>query len=100
MRALKILTVVMGVMIVVGVVALGVIMTQRLGGLVAGGAADTVLAEPDGTVIAGIAGAADRIAIRPGSADDDLGFRFCLRSIEPGQVTGSPAAILNSGSSA
>ena len=34
---------------------------------------------------------ADRIAIRPGSADDDLGFRFCLRSIEPGQVTGSPA---------
>ena len=63
MRALKVLVVVMGVMIVVGVVALGVIMTQRLGGLVAGGAADTVLAEPDGTVIAGIAGAADRIAI-------------------------------------
>ena len=53
----------MGVMIVVGVVALGVIMTQRLGGLVAGGPMETALAEPDGTSIAGIAGTADRIAI-------------------------------------
>lgn len=71
MRALKILTVVMGVMIVVGVVALGVIMTQRLGGLAAGTVADIALAEPDGTTIAGIAGTADRIAIqlRGGGAD-------------------------------
>ena len=40
------------------------------------------------------------IAYLPDDATDYVGFRFCLRSIEPGQVTGSPAAILNSGSSA
>lgn len=33
---------------------------------------------------------ADRFALRPGFAYDCLGFRFCLRSIEPGQETGRP----------
>lgn len=64
MRGLKILTVVMGVMIVVGVAVLGVVMTRRLGGLVAGGTADIMLAEPDGTSIAGIAATADRVALQ------------------------------------
>ncbi len=63
MRGLKILTVVMAVLIVVGVVTLGVVMTRRLGGLVAG-AADTRLGEPDGTEIAGIAATADRVALQ------------------------------------
>ena len=31
-----------------------------------------------------------RSAIRPGRAGHDLGFRLCLRSIEPGQVPGRP----------
>ncbi|MBC7636049.1 MAG: hypothetical protein H7251_10650 [Acetobacteraceae bacterium] len=64
MRALKILTVVMGVMIIVGVVALGVVMTQRLGGSGAASAVSATLDEPTGTIIAGIAATADRIAIQ------------------------------------
>ena len=31
------------------------------------------------------------IAYLPDDATDYVGFRFCLRSIETGQVTGSPA---------
>ena len=31
-----------------------------------------------------------RIADRPGDADNDLGFRFCLRSIQSGQESGLP----------
>jgi hypothetical protein len=64
MRALKILTVVMGVMIVVGVVALGVLMTQRLGSIGAGAGVSATLDEPAGTAIAGIAATADRIALQ------------------------------------
>lgn len=64
MRALKILTVVMGVMIIVGVVALGVVMTQRLGGVGAASAASATLDEPAGTTIAGIAATADRIVVQ------------------------------------
>ncbi len=41
-----------------------------------------------------------RSTASPSKATYALGFRFCLRSIEPGQVTGNPAAIQNSGSSA
>ena len=69
MQALKILVVVMGILIVGGVVVLGVAMTQKLGGLA--GAGDIVLAEPKGTVIAGIAASADRIAVhlRDGGPD-------------------------------
>lgn len=40
---------------------------------------------------AGWARSAFRIAFLPGGALDDLGFRFCLRSIEPGQEKVSPA---------
>jgi hypothetical protein len=64
MRALKILTVVMGVMIVVGVVALGVLMTQRLGSIGAAAGVSATLDEPAGTAIAGIAATADRIALQ------------------------------------
>ena len=32
-----------------------------------------------------------RYALRPDFASSHVGFRFCLRSIESGQVTGSPA---------
>ena len=64
MRALKILTVVMGVLIVVGVVALGVVMTQRLGSIGVGAGASATLDEPAGTSIAGIAATGDRIALQ------------------------------------
>ena len=64
MRALKILTVVMGVMISVGVVALGVVMTQRLGGVGAASAVSATLDEPAGTTIAGIAATGDRIVVQ------------------------------------
>ena len=40
---------------------------------------------------AGRARSAIRYAYQPDDAIRNVGFRFCLRSIEPGQVTGSPA---------
>lgn len=87
MRALKILTIVMGVMIVVGVVALGVVMTQRLGGLAAGASVTVTLDEPVGTVIVGIAATTDRLAIQLRGGGPD---RVVL--IDP--KTGKPAGAV------
>lgn len=65
MRALKILVVVMGVMIVAGVVVMIAVIAQRLGGGGTGASvSDTVLAEPAGTHIAGSSLGGDRLAIR------------------------------------
>lgn len=51
--------------------------------------------------IARWARSAGRSAVRSGSAGDNLGFRFCLRSIEPGQETGAPGgkSVRTSGNS-
>jgi hypothetical protein len=70
MRALKILMVVMGVLIIVGVVVLGVLLTQRLRPA-QGLAASSVLEEPEGTHIGQISAAADRVAVllQGGGAD-------------------------------
>lgn len=62
MRALQAAVIVMGVLIVVGTVALAVAIANRLGGRAAPPAIAT-LAEPDGSRIVGIAGACDRLAV-------------------------------------
>ena len=66
MRALKILTVVMAVMIVAAVAVLGVTILRRMNGPAAGPGllAQAVLDEPAGTRIAGIAGQQDRLAVQ------------------------------------
>jgi hypothetical protein len=81
MRALKVLTIVMGVMIVVGTGVLVAVIAHRIaspspaavqitggpiaGGPIAGGAPlALVLDEPAGTRIAGIAAAGDRLAVQ------------------------------------
>jgi formylglycine-generating enzyme required for sulfatase activity len=43
--------------------------------------------------IAGWTRSARRNTSRPGDADFDRGFRFCLKSIEPGQETGVPGGM-------
>jgi Family of unknown function (DUF6476) len=68
MRALKMLTVVMGVLIVLGTVTLVVLVLQRAGGgarvaVPAGVSVAQLLDEPAGTSIAGIALAQDRLAV-------------------------------------
>jgi Family of unknown function (DUF6476) len=61
---LKIAVVVMGVLIVVGVVVLVVVLTQRVGTLVSRGVtAPIVLDEPAGTHIAGVSALPDRLAL-------------------------------------
>lgn len=68
MRALKILVVVMGVMIVAGTVILGVLIVRRSGGGGGEPAATTALLrqldEPSGTTVAAIALSPDRLAIQ------------------------------------
>lgn len=66
MRALKILVVVMGVMIVFGTLTLGVLIFRRVGATGDGASAAALLRqmdEPSGTAIAAIALSPDRLAI-------------------------------------
>ena len=68
MRALKVLVVVMGVLIVAGTVTLVTLIVQRAGGLAGGGSAGgpsgiIALRQPLGSRIAGIAAAEGRVAI-------------------------------------
>ena len=90
MRALKILTTVMGVMIVIAVVFLGVTILRRMNGpaAVPAFAAQAVLNEPDGTRIVGIAGMQDRLAVQlqGGGAD-----RVLFLDPRTGQVLGRAA---------
>jgi hypothetical protein len=63
-RALKILVVAMGVLIVAGTVALVAIIVQRVGAAAGGGESPPLaLRQPEGTRIAGIAAAEGRIAV-------------------------------------
>ena len=66
MRALKAAVIVMGVLIVVGTATLAVLIVQRLGsaGSEASARPATVLDEPAGTRIAGIASSGDRLAVQ------------------------------------
>lgn len=64
MRGLMVAVVGMGVLIVVGTVALLVAISQRLSSPAPGNAGVVTLNEPSGTHIAGVTGLADRLALR------------------------------------
>ena len=87
MRALKILTIVMAVMIVAAVVVLGVTIMRRMNGPAAGPgfATQAVLDEPTGTRIVGIAGLQDRLAVHLQGGGADLVLFLDPRT---GQVLG------------
>ncbi|MBV9654018.1 MAG: hypothetical protein JOZ42_05600 [Acetobacteraceae bacterium] len=88
MRALKILTVAMGVAIIVATAALGVLIARRLSGAGAAPPFARALAEPDGTRLTALAGAGDRLALwlQGGGAD-----RIVLVDPHTGAVTGRVA---------
>ncbi|MDR3524687.1 MAG: DUF6476 family protein [Acetobacteraceae bacterium] len=81
MRALTILTVVMGVMIVAGVVVLGVTLVSRLNAPAATGPA--ALDEPAGTSIAQISAAGDRLSLLLHGGGPD---RVVIVDVRNGQV--------------
>jgi hypothetical protein len=64
MRALQAAVVFMGVLIVAGVAVIAVVIVQRVTGTGQPVVAPAVLDEPAGTRIAGIAAAADRLAVQ------------------------------------
>jgi hypothetical protein len=82
MRALKILTVVMAVMIVAGVVVLGITISKRMGAPRA--TAPAQLDEPVGTQIAQISAAGDRLALLLHGGGPD---RVVVLDIRDGLVT-------------
>ena len=86
MRFLKVLTIVMGVLIVLATTVLIVLIARRIGG---GGAAPAsiaiVLDEPGGTQIAGIASAGDRLAVQLSGGGPD---RVLLVDPRSGAVVG------------
>ena len=86
MRALKVLVVVMGVLIVAGTVTLVTLLVQRVGGVGAGTAtADVALRQPAGSRIAGVAGAEGRWAVLVERPD---GARLVLVDARSGRVVG------------
>ncbi len=85
MRALKTLTIAMGVAIIVATAALGVLIARRLSGAASGRAFTSSLDQPDGTRVAAIAGVQDRLAVwlQGGGAD-----RVLLIDPRTGAVSG------------
>jgi hypothetical protein len=85
MRALKILTVAMGVAIILATAALGVLIARRLSTPVGGTAFTSTLSQPDGTHLVAIAGVQDRLAVwlQGGGAD-----RIVLIDPHTGAVAG------------
>jgi hypothetical protein len=86
MRFLKVITIAMAVLIVVGTTVLLVVIARRLGGgAVATAPIAAMLDEPAGTRIAGIAAAGDRLAVQlqGGGAD-----RVLLLDPRTGAVVG------------
>jgi len=81
MRALKILTTVMAVMIVAGVVVLGIVISKRMGAPSA--AVPTEFNEPAGTQIAQISAAGDRLALLLHGGGPD---RVVVLDLRNGQV--------------
>ncbi len=83
MRALKAAVIVMGVLIVVGTATLAVLIVQKLNsaaGTVAA-RAPTVLDEPAGTRIAGLAASGDRLAVQLQGGGADRVVVIDLRSL-------------------
>lgn len=87
MRALKVAVVVMGVLIVAGVVGLGTALFTRMSGSGAA-VASTVLDEPIGTRVAGVALSPDRMAVQLSGAGPD---RVVLVDTKTGRVIGRTA---------
>jgi hypothetical protein len=85
MRALKMLTIGMAVLIVAGVVVLGVTIARRLGTPAPSMAATVLLDEPAGTRIAGIAALQDRLAVQLQGGGPD---RVLLLDAKSGTVQG------------
>jgi hypothetical protein len=85
MRALKALTIVMGVLILGGTAVLGLVLARRMGGGPAAPATSVLLDEPAGTRIAGIAGAGDRLAVQLQGGGPD---RLVLIDPHTGAATG------------
>jgi hypothetical protein len=85
MRFLKIVTIVMAVLIVVGTTVLLVVIARRIGAPAVPASVAVLLDEPAGTRIAGIASAGDRLAVRleGGGAD-----RVVLLDARTGAVAG------------
>ncbi len=82
MRALKILTIGMAVLIVAATITLGFLITRRLGG-VAAQPVSAVLDEPAGTRIAGIAALPDRLAVQLQGGGPDRVIFLDPRSLAP-----------------
>ena len=82
MRALKAAVIVMGVLIVVGTAALLVLIVQKLNSTgTAAARAPTVLDEPAGTRIAGVAASGDRLAVQLQGGGADRVVVIDLRSL-------------------
>ena len=79
LAALKIAVVVMGVMIVVGVVALAVLIVGRTSAPTRAVAGPLVLDEPEGTAIVGAAAAGDRLVLQLRGGGPDRVVVFDLR---------------------
>jgi len=79
MRALTVLVVAMGVMIVAGVAVIGVVLTQRLAS-VPPAPVHTVLDEPAGTRIVGVSALSDRLALQLQGGGPDRVVMVDLRS--------------------
>ena len=88
MHAKKVLTIVMGVLIVAGTAVLGVMVARKLGGGPAAPPVAVTLDEPAGTRIAGIAAAGDRLAVRLQGGGPD---RVLLIDPHTGAAAGSIA---------
>ncbi|MFC7474554.1 DUF6476 family protein [Dankookia sp. GCM10030260] len=85
MRALNILVVVMGVLIVGGTLALVVVLVQRVGGGAATGRWDTALEQPEGTRILGVASSETGIGVLVARPD---GERVLVVEPKGGRVVG------------
>lgn len=84
MRLLRVLVVVMGVMIVAGVAALGVLLTRRISAAPPP-ALTTSLDEPEGTRIASMTTTADTVAIHLQGGGPD---RIIMVDPRSGRITG------------
>lgn len=89
MRALKILVVVMGVMIVAGVVTLAMVIAQRLAGAAGGGFTERSVEVPAGARVIGAAPGEGRLALTLEMPDGSV--RIELIDLRTGKSTGALA---------
>ncbi|WP_368040514.1 DUF6476 family protein [Roseicella sp. DB1501] len=85
MRALKVLVVVMGVLIVAGTVTLALLLVQRVGGAASSGRWEVALGQPEGTRITGLAASEGGIGLLLARPD---GERVVVVDPKRGRVIG------------